>query len=79
MKFFNITRKLREAQHLSPGSTVELFHKNVNDIVDKLEEQEGLINAAKKLLLEAHKEKHWTTEVEPETELGDWLEAVEKL
>ena len=51
----------------------------MNDIIDKLEEQEGLINAAKKLLLEAHKEKHWTTEVEPETELGDWLEAVEEL
>lgn len=79
MRAYDLTRKLREAQHLSPSGTVELFNGNVNQIVDKLEEQEQMINTAKRLLLEAYKDKNWTTEVEPETELGEWLEAYETL
>ena len=38
-----------------------------------------MINTAKRLLLEAYKDKNWTTEVEPETELGEWLEGYETL
>lgn len=81
MRTYDLVRKLRNKQFSSTyGDNIpDISNALVNQIVDKFEEQEQMINTAKRLLVELHKDKQWTTEVEPETELGEWLEAYETL